>query len=186
MNIPNKTVKGYKLFRQIKGNLYPLYVKANQLVPLGTWLKAEIGEITASGKVKSKLGELAMRPGWHGSDYPVATHIGGKLNKSKKPVYRPDNQVWCEVEFGDDVNWQDEVQKRAKRNKKGKIIAKTACLIDRVPDGGYYRFKTNPNMFGNWMIAGEMKVNKILTDDEVLAINKKTGFFDLPRLNHLT
>jgi hypothetical protein len=36
-------------------------------------------------------------------------------------------------------------------------------------------------MKGNWLIGGGMKVNRILSDDEVKAINKAAGAKDLPR-----
>jgi hypothetical protein len=50
-----------------------------------------------------------------------------------------------------------------------------------VPLGGFYRYKTNPNMTGNWIISGGMRVNRVLTDDEVRAINEEAGVSDLPR-----
>lgn len=68
----------YKLFRLKHGKLYPLYVNANKPTPLGVWLDAEAGERTSDGKVKSRLGKLAYRPGWHSGDMPVALHIGEK------------------------------------------------------------------------------------------------------------
>ena len=58
----------YKLFRLKHGKLYPLYVNANKPTPLGIWLVAEVGERTPDGKVKSRLGKLAYRPGWHSGD----------------------------------------------------------------------------------------------------------------------
>jgi hypothetical protein len=56
-----------------------------------------------------------------------------------------------------------------------------AHITDQLPVGGHYRYKTNPNMTGNWLIGGSMKVNKILTDAEVAKINKAHGLADLPR-----
>jgi len=179
--IPKKTVKAYKLFTQKDGELYPLFVKANETVPMGKWLAADVGPMVG-GKVKSKIGQLAFRPGWHSGDMPVATHIGGKSdNRLKKPNYRPDNQVWAEVEVSNDVNWQKEANKRASVTKQGKIIPRTAQISDQVPEGGHYRYKTNPNMTGEWLISGEIKVNRILTDEEVKEINGKLGVADLPR-----
>jgi hypothetical protein len=32
-----------------------------------------------------------------------------------------------------------------------------------------------------WIISGEIKINKILTDEEVFKINSETGIYDLPR-----
>lgn len=183
--IPRKTVKAYKLFIIKGGKLYPLFVKANEPVPINKWIEAEIGPMV-DGKVKSKLGKLAFRPGWHSGNMPIATHIGGKSERGlKAPDYRPDNQVWAEIEVPADINWQEEANKRAKKSKSGKIIPRTAQISDQVPKGGYYMYKTNPNMTGSWLISGAMKVNKILTDDEVKRINNKFGVADLPRLKDL-
>jgi hypothetical protein len=38
-------------------------------------------------------------------------------------------------------------------------------------------------MTGNWLISGGMKVNRVLGDDEVKAINDAHGVADLPRLS---
>lgn len=182
---PKKTRTAYKLFRvdsKRPGELFPLFVGANEAVRMGVWHDAEIGEATKEGKVKSKLGGLAMRPGWHAGDMPVATHIGAKKDAhDSAPGIRPDNQVWAEVEVADDVDWQSEANNRAQRNKAGKIIPRTAHITDRIPEDGMYRYKTNPNMTGTWIITGSMKVNRLLTDAEVAAINERDGVHDLPR-----
>ena len=180
---PQKTIKAYKLFR-IKGGdtskLYPLFVNANTPVETGQWIAAEVGPLTDKGKVKSKIGQLAFRPGWHAGDLPQATHIG-EGGTPGKPEFRPKDQVWAEVEFPADINWQEEANKRAKRNKQGEIIARTAQITDTIPEGGFYRYKTNPNMTGNWLIGGAMKVNRVLGDSEVAAIDQAAGVSDLPR-----
>lgn len=182
---PSKTVSAYKLFRQRGDDLYPLFVNANQPVPVGQWLDAESGPLVG-GKVKSSLGPLAYRPGWHAGDMPIATHIGGKSAPGlKAPDYRPDNQVWAQVDMPDDVDWQTEALARAQRNKAGVIIPRTAHITDQIPVGGHYRYKTNPNMTGEWLIGGSMKVNRILPDDEVRAVNEAAGVSDLPRLHEL-
>jgi len=180
---PQKTAKAYKLFKQREGKLYPLFVDANEEVPLNQWLKAKAGEQAASGKVRSKIGELAYRPGWHAGDLPIATHIGARSHGNPKlpPDTRPSDQVWAEVDMADDVDWQKIANERARMTKKGTPDPKTAHITDQVPYGGYYRYKTNPNMTGNWMIGGDMRVNRVLTDDEVKAINEAAGVSDLPR-----
>ncbi len=178
--IPQQTVKAYKLFRtKGDGKLYPLFVNAEKPVPMGQWLEAEEGpQGKARGKVKSKLGDLAYRPGWHAGDLPIATHIGGKSDPSlKKPDYRPDNHVWAEVEMAADKDWQSVANTRGKGAK--------AHITDQVPMGGFYRYKTNPNMTGSWLIGGNMKVNRVMSDDEVKAVNDAAGTADLPRLNEI-
>ena len=170
--IPERTQTAYKLFRtDPEGNLYPLFVNANQQIPIGEWIPAEAGEMLG-GKVKSKIGALAYRPGWHAGDLPIATHIGDKVNpqtllKDKSlqaPNVRPDNQVWAEVDMPADYDWQTEALNRAQRNKAGNIIPRTAHITEEIPYGGHYRYKTNPNMTGEWLIGGQMRVNRILSN----------------------
>jgi hypothetical protein len=195
--VPQKTVKAYKLFKtdpKKPGELFPLFVDANTPVSQGVWSKAKAGELGDSGKVKSKIGPLAYRPGWHAGDLPVATHIGGKVDPTTgkrvadrkfAPNIREDNQVWAEVEMPADVDWQAVADARAKITKKGTPDPKTAHITDQLPSGGHYRYKTNSNMTGNWLISGEMKVNRVLDRSEVNAINEAAGVKDLPTLSEL-
>jgi hypothetical protein len=220
---PKKTVKAYKMFRVDKkqpGKLFPLFVDSNTPVDMDKWITAKEGEksTTNAKKVKSKIGDLAYRPGWHAGDLPIATHIGDKdeeqkaearrirelrdahaamLGNSKAakamarkehpypswvnaPRLRNPNHIWAEVEMPNDVDWQSEATKRG-YNDQGKLIASQAHITDQLPLGGHYRYKTNSNMLGNWLIGGSMKVNRILHDKEVEAINKAAGAADLPR-----
>jgi hypothetical protein len=188
-NAFKEMVKAYKLFRRKPNDpetLYPLFVNANKPVPVGEWLRAEVGPLSATGKVKSKLGELAYRPGWHAGDLPIATHIGAKSNPSlKAPDVRPPEQVWAEVDMPADVNWQQIANQRAQRTKSGLIIPRTAHITDEIPFGGHYRYKTSPNMEGNWLISGDMRVNRVLDPEEVMEINEAAGMYDLPRYSPL-
>lgn len=188
-DIFEQIVKAYKLFRTKPGEpetLYPLFVNANKPVPMNEWVRAEVGPLSTTGKVKSKLGELAYRPGWHAGDLPVATHIGEKSRPGlRAPDVRPPNQVWAEVDMPADVDWQAIANQRALLNKQGEIIARTAHITNEIPFGGHYRYKTSPNMQGNWLISGDMRVNRVLSDDEVRAINEAFGVFDLPRYSPL-
>jgi hypothetical protein len=180
---PKNTVKAYKLFRvhpDHPGKLFPLFVDANTPVEMNKWTDAKEGDMK-DGKVKSKIGALAYRPGWHAGDLPIATHIGEKSDpKLTAPDRRPANHAWAEVEMPDDVDWQAEATKRG-TNAQGKVVPVKSHITDQIPKGGHYRYKTNPNMTGNWLIGGSMKVNKVLTDKEVERINKKAGMSDLPR-----
>jgi hypothetical protein len=101
---PKNTIKAYKLFRvdsKNPGKLFPLFVDANTSVPLNVWLDAEEGPSLTDSKgnikVKSKLGNLAYRPGWHLADIPLATHIGVKGNSGRIEYMNP-NHVWAEAE----------------------------------------------------------------------------------------
>ena len=182
-DVPKKTVKAYKLFRvhpKHPGKLFPLFVDANTPVEMGKWIAAKEGEM-ANGKVKSKIGPLAYRPGWHAGDLPVATHIGEKSDPAlTAPDVRPENHAWAEVEMPHDVDWQSVANERGV-NKQGRLIPSRAHITDQLPVGGHYRYKTNPNMTGNWLIGGSMKVNSMLSDKDVAKINKAAGAADLPR-----
>ena len=182
-DVPRETVKAYKLFRvhpKHPGKLFPLFVDANTPVEMNKWIDAKEGEM-AKGKVKSKIGPLAYRPGWHAGDLPIATHIGEKSDSAlTAPDVRPENHAWAEVEMPNDVDWQSEATKRG-TNAQGKLIPVKAHITDQIPKGGHYRYKTNPNMTGNWLIGGSMRVNRVLADKEVAKINKAAGLADLPR-----
>jgi len=238
VRVPQRTIKAYKLFRIEDGQpnrIFPLFVNANEPVPIGEWIPARIGDDYSfqgangnyyvpspafrrwdakKGKyVTSKTGDsipipndevrrelfergfinsmntksvtaLARRPGWHAGDTPSATHIGAITDGGKVDTRRP-TEVWAEVEIPADIDWQAIADSRAPIVKSGKragqIDVGEAHITDELPVGGYYRYKTNPNMQGNWIISGEMKVNRILTDDEVRQINAEAGVEDLPR-----
>ena len=174
---------GYKLFKvkaSQPGKLFPLYVYANEETPIGEWVNAKLGEIASDGKhVKSKLGELALRGGWHlNENVPHVTHIGRK-DENGNIAYLFEDQVWCEVEYSDNIDYQPLVNNNGK-NKQGKIIHKNACMRE-VPVDGFYRYKTNSQQKEPWIIAGSIKINRVLSDAEVYDICKVKGYEPLPR-----
>ena len=173
---------GYKLFRVMKsrpGELFPLYVNANQSIPIGKWVKAECGEVTRNGKVKSRLGELKFRPGWHINDkVPFVSHIG--IKEKGKISYMRNDTVWCKVLYKTDINYQFDAYQKGYIN--GKLNVCKACL-DYIPENGFYKYKTNPLMQGEWIISGRMMVIRVLSDNEVFEICKKNNIISLPRKN---
>lgn len=174
---------GYKLFKvkaSQPGKLFPLYVYANEETPMNEWVDAKLGEVASDGKhVKSKLGELALRGGWHlNENVPHVTHIGRK-DENGNISYLFEDQVWCEVEYSDSIDYQPLVNENGK-NKHGKVIPKNACMRE-VPVDGFYRYKTNANQSEPWIIAGAIKINRVLSDAEVYDICKAKGYEALPR-----
>lgn len=163
---------GYKLFRVVKGELRPLYVYADKSIPIGKWIDAEEGPMK-DGKVKSRLGLLAYRPGWHISKLPYVEHIYTVHNGVR---CRKEGTVWCEVEYHD-FSYQSIADSHGVHN--GRFVARNACL-KYIPKGGYYMYKTSPAMYGQWAIAGEMKVIRILTEDEVSEICNANGLEPQP------
>jgi hypothetical protein len=63
-------VRTYKLFRIREGRLFPLFVETKREMPMGEWLDAGVGELVDLRHVKSKLGPLALRPGFHSTEVP--------------------------------------------------------------------------------------------------------------------
>lgn len=173
----------YKLFKIKKscpGEIFPLYVCSEKSIPFNEWVPAEPGQMTKNGKVKSKLGELCYRPGWHLSDIPLATHIGIKEDGIIK--YMHADEVWCECEFSDSVNYQPEANRNGTHNNK---LNPQKAMLKYIPVNGFYRYKTSPQMLGEWIIAGEVKVNRVLSDEEVSDIVRKHGYMPQPRKNPL-
>ena len=145
----------YKLFRLKKGKLYPLYVFANEETPMGTWVNAKVGEKADDNHVKSKLGALRMRAGWHSTLLPWTDWIG-KRDTDGKLIQRKDT-VWCECEV------------------EGKEIKVTSRYGLKEVPAGYYFFKTNTKQKDPWVISNKIKVNRILSNDEVAAICLSKG-----------
>lgn len=165
-------MKAYKLFRIKDGKLYPLYIYANEEVPIGVRLEAKAGEFSKDGKhVKSKLGDLAYRPGWHSCSLPVVQHIGKKTADGK--LVQAANTVWCEVDISDDIDYNPMAIK-AGTNKDGKIVPVKCCLKE-IPTNGWYSYRTNPLAVTDWYISGSITVNKILSNKEVFNICISNG-----------
>ena len=146
---PKKTMTAYKLFRLKKskpGKIFPLFA-TDDPVEIGQWIRAKFVPREDMPK-KAKSMKLAPRGGWHSAEEPAA-HL-------KTTMASGEVRVWAEVEIGDDVEWQSKAD-----------AAKTKDIRNAVPRGGQYRFKRPANQGGFWRISGEMKVNRILNQDEV-------------------
>ena len=167
---------GYKLFIKKNNKLHSLYVNATEEIPLLKWLPANSGQRTLQGKVKSKLGELAYRPGWHlQKEVPYVTHIYTIHNGIK---YQKENSIWCIVEYADHIDYQDEANKIG-INKQGNIVPKMAYL-PYIPENGCYTYRTCPQMTGSWIISGAIKVIRELSNEEVARICREHGYEPLP------
>ncbi len=137
----------YKLFRLIDSGLYPLYVEASREMPLGKTLSANVGELYDKTHVKSRLGPLALRPGFHSCEVPFANWIGRRGPDGK--LYRRPNEVWCECRVeGEQVN------------VPGRYGLRT------LPHGWYY-YRTNPRQPFPWIISDRILICRILAQSEV-------------------
>ena len=158
MQNKDNTMTVYKLCRLRNGKLYPMYVEADKEIMQGKWLKATCGPLADENHVKSSGcgGRLSLRPGWHTTTVPWTDWIGAKQEDGTL-ARRPDN-VWCECEI---------------RGKELPVMERNG--LRHVPDG-YYRFKTNSKQKDPWLISGELKVKRILSNEEVDAICTEKGF----------
>ncbi len=152
-------MKVYKLFKVKNGRLYPLYVEADREMVIGKWLKAQIGELKDENHVKAAGcgGSLALRPGFHSTLIPFTDWIGAKMKDGSGRLAQRKDTVWCECEIrGDEVEVTD------KRGSK--------TIVE-----GYYRFRTNSKQAEPWLISSEIKINRVLTHNEVKDICTQNG-----------
>lgn len=160
----------YKLFKRKGKKLYPLYIHADQEIPIGVHLDAQESEKTLRGKVKSKLGELAYRPGWHLTEIPFADHIGKRQPDGS--LHQAADTVWCEVEYDDEVDYNPAA-------RAASPIKRDQCLRT-VPKNGYYWYTTNASAKVRWLISGGIRVLRVLGYDEVARICRSHGMEPQP------
>ena len=186
---PKKTGIGYKVFyRGRDGKLYPPMV-ANpngEATPVGVWLDADAAPVAGqskTGRPKVKAGgkgtqggsgTLAYRPGWHLGEIPYAIQFNRINPETGRKELFPRDFVWAEVEYAADRDWQKEADAEG-MTEDGKYRHSYAGL-KQVPEDGFYRYRTNPNPeTDTWIITGAMKVNKVLTDEEVDNLVRAAG-----------
>ena len=145
----------YKLFRLKGGRLYPLFVGTGREMRIGEWLDAEIGELVDEGHVRSRLGPLALRPGFHSCEVPFTDWIGKKTGNGSL-AQRPDT-VWCECEV--------EGMGQTVTNRNG---------LKALPETWYY-FRTKPGQPFPWIISRRILIKRILSHEEVEEICLKHG-----------
>ena len=160
----------YKLFKIKGGKLFPLYIDTTREIPLNQHLIATAAPKTKSGKVKSKLGELAFRPGWHLTEIPLADHIGKRQPDGK--LWQASDTVWCVVEYDSEVDY-------TKLARSKSTIRRNQCL-DRVPVNGFYWYTTNASAKVRWLISGGITVLQILSDQEVAQLCRAAGYEPQP------
>lgn len=185
---PTKTGIGYKVFVLKDSKLYPPMV-ANpngEATPVGVWLDADaapVAGVTKTGRQQVKAGgkgtqggsgKLAYRPGWHLGEIPYALQFNRMNPETGQRELFPANFVWAEVEYANDVDYQEEAMSYGMK-PNGKFQHSLAGL-PRLPENGSYRYRTNPDPNTDpWVITGAMKVNRILKLSEVDAMVEAAG-----------
>ncbi|MGN0032429.1 MAG: LPD38 domain-containing protein [Candidatus Limimorpha sp.] len=184
---------GYKVFVLKNGELYPPMV-ANpngDATPVGVWLDADAAPIAGQSKTgRSQVkaggkgtqggsGKLAYRPGWHLGKIPYALQFNRNDENGERTLF-PKNFVWAEVEYANDVNYQEEAMSYG-YSQNGKFQHSYAGL-PRVPENGSYTYRTNPNPETDpWIITGAMRVKRLLTPTEIDEMVKAAGREPKPR-----
>lgn len=191
---PKKTGVAYKVFLAKDGQLYPPMVAnpGGEGTPVGVWLDADIGksappsktgrpQVQGGGKgTNSGKISLAFRPGWHLGDIPLAKQFAQLNPDTEKKELFPANFVWAECEYAMDEDYQEEAMSYG-YTENGKFRHSYAGL-PRLPEDGYYRYRTNPNPDTvPWIITGAMRVKRILTDAETDAICRENGVEPMAR-----
>lgn len=151
-------MKTYKLFRTKGTKLYPLYVNAKESIPIGRWIQSKPGELVDETHVKASGcgGKLSLRSGYHSTDIPFTDWIGERQDDGT--LAQRKDCVWCECEVkGDEIE---------SKTKNGYRI---------IPEDSYYYFKTNSKQERPWIISDWIKVNKILSNEEVADICRANG-----------
>ena len=145
---------GYKLFEMdTENSLYPLFIDKNNPIPVGEWVHAK--NIPTSG--------FSVRPGFHLGeicDAPWLRDANGNYKGRRKGWKR----VWAKCEYVADNNYDDIVSGLPKK-----------CFTDRLPENGYYKFK-EAGCQRIWIVCDQIKVNKILTDEERREILATQGY----------
>lgn len=89
-------------------------------------------------------------------------------------VYFPYDFVWAECEYVAEVDYQEEAMSYGYR--KGNKFQHSLAGLPRVPEKGAYKYRTNPKPETvPWVITGAIKVNSLLSDEEVASILKSNG-----------
>ena len=145
----------YKLFRLRDGKLYPLFVESRREMEMGRWLEAGIGERLDGTHVRSRLGPLSLRPGFHSCEVPYTDWIGKR--GSDGFLYQRSDTVWCEC-----------------RVEGKQVFPEGRYGLRTIPEGWYY-FRTKAKQPFPWIISKRIFIKRILTHGEVKQICASHG-----------
>ena len=150
-----KVSKGFKLFEmRDDGRLFPLFIGKTKETIMGEWIPAEI----------IPTPKFSVRPGWHLSTAcPSAPWLMSADGTYKSQRGKRFKRVWCEVEYVADIDYTEIVEQLPKK-----------CFTDRLPDGGYYKFRESGNRL--WIIADRIKITKILNEEERVRVLKEMNY----------
>ena len=120
------------------------------------------GNVTSENTLAKKSTPSNIGKYFYIKDLDTYAHIIGGNGQ----VYFPYDFVWAECEYVADIDYQDEAMSYGYRN--GKKFQHSLAGLPRVPEGGSYKYRTNPRPDTvPWVITGAIKVNKLLDDYDV-------------------
>lgn len=150
------TIVVYKMFRKKKsGKLGPLFVSRDEDIPMGVWLTAKVGQKADDTHVKSSLGKLSLRPGFHSCLVPFTNWIGKRGEDGR--LYQRQDTVWCRCRVRG-------IPQEVKARNGLRTLPKT-----------WYFFKTNAKQIIPWIISREIYVECELSHEEVEQICAEYG-----------
>ena len=148
-----KTGIGYKLFEMNQeGKLFPLFIGKTKETKMNEWLHAE--HIPCKG--------FSVRSGWHIGTIPSAPWLMSADGTYKSQRSKYWKRVWCEVEYNTNYDYTDNALKQKKK------------CFEHCPENGYYLFREVGDRI--WVITSDIKVNKILDENERKQILEAEGF----------
>lgn len=108
--------------------------------------------------------------------------------------YLPYDFIWAECEYIMEIDYQDEAyeqgwQRTKIDDKTGEVIhyrgrkyQHSLAGLQHLPTDGFYRYRTNPDPDTvPWVITGQMRVSKLLSDDEVNKVLQQNGVAPIHR-----
>jgi len=147
--------------------------------------KAGRNELNPYGQVRA----VAARPGFHASVKAYALHLGpedlqvtkeeakiltdlGMVIKPKEGKLfvkrRAEDQVFAKVSMADDVDYQTQIDASDRTD-----------INDRVPLGGSYVY-ADGQAKQDWLVGGDMRIDRVLSRQEAQTIAQSQGVRDLP------
>lgn len=142
-------------------------------------------ELNPYGQVRA----VAARPGFHASVKAYALHLGpedlqvtkeeakiltdlGMVIKPKEGKLfvkrRAEDQVFAEVSMADDVDYQTQIDASDRTD-----------INDEVPLGGSYVY-ADGQAKQDWLVGGDMRIDRVLSRQEAQTIAQSQGVRDLP------
>ena len=150
-----KINKGFKLFEMDdKGDLHALFIDKRTTMPIGSWIKA--GVFPTKG--------FSVRPGFHIGEICSAPWLMSADGTYKSQRSKKWKRVWAEVEYIANCNYTEEV-----KDMPGK------CMKNELPSDGFYFFR-EAGVGRIWIIADQMRITRILSEEERLEILKEMDY----------